>query len=122
MSERIDRNRDAFEEFRRRCFHGGGPFAWASLLPLELQDLLPLVAGTDGFSLIVTNEGIVLTAYGDTHHVAWAQLTPASVLELHAQMIAGQAAALQALADSRKAAAATTAGLDIDQGGAHALH
>lgn len=113
-----DPRRIAFVEFRKRCFMGAGPFVWAAAVQLELRDLLPLVVRSPGFSLIVVNEGIVLQAFGDSHHVSWAQLTPGSVVELHAQMVAGQAEALRMLAEFRLEQQEA----DRMEGGSHALH
>lgn len=97
-------------------------YMWAVPAQCELHDLLPQLSSAPDYAITQFCSHVTIVAHGANHHIALPQLTAASLILIHSQLIAGQAAVVQFLEDERKAKAAPVATVETCDGGGHAVH
>lgn len=87
---------EAWEELRTACFTSCGEgFVWAAGCPAEYYVLALHLAGSPGFRCDLTDNALVLIAFGARHVIPLAQLSPLSLQHLHVGVVGEQIAAIE---------------------------
>lgn len=91
---------EAWEELRAACFTSYGEgFVWAAGCPAEYYVLALHLAGSPGFRCDLSDNALVLIAFGARHVIPLAQLSPLSLQHLHVGVVGEQVVASSCTSD-----------------------